>query len=159
MYVYSSCSYDASDDLLLQLKSIFDSFVGLNKTSPEDSSFSRGIDHVFAMPLGQFLEPYFVILGRSVRSHVATARTIWIDLATKDGTMNRFFAVVFGYLIVAFLVALYLNVLNVGNVRNAGRAIRNAIRQQLIVLKVYTLLFILFDLELKSTSGCGIYYH
>lgn len=70
------------------------------------------------------------------------AKATWIELATKDGPLNRFFAVVLGYLIVALLVALYLNVLNVGNVRNAGRAIRNAIRQQLIVLKVPTDLLI-----------------
>ena len=90
--------------------------------------------------MGQFLEPYLVVLGRWVRSHAAVAKLVWIDLATKDGAINRFFAVAFGYLIVAVLVALYLNALNVGNVRNAGRAIRNAIRQQLIVLKVYILL-------------------
>jgi hypothetical protein len=34
------------------------------------------------------------------------------------------------------LLAMYLNILTVGNVKSAGRAVRSAVRQQLLVLKV-----------------------
>lgn len=115
---------------------MFDSALGL--TTSDETAINRGIDHVTNSPVGRFLEPYFIRLGAWVRLNVVAVKATWIELATKDGSLNRFFAVVLGYLIVALLVALYLNVLNVGNVRNAGRAIRNAIRQQLIVLKVPT---------------------
>lgn len=60
----------------------------------------------------------------------------WIELANGDGVINRIFAVVLGYTVVGLFVALYLNILNVGSVQSAGRAVRSAIRQQLIVVKV-----------------------
>jgi E3 ubiquitin-protein ligase MARCH6 len=85
----------------------------------------------------RFTEEWFAILGRQVRlAFVATLRE-WMELAEGDGTMERLWAILLGYAIAAFFAALYLNTITVGNVRSAGRAVRNAIRQQMIVLKVF----------------------
>ena len=62
----------------------------------------------------------------------------WIELANGDESVNRFFATILGYSIAALVVTIYLNVLSVGSVQNAGRAVRIAIKQQLVVLKVTT---------------------
>ena len=57
-------------------------------------------------------------------------------MAVGNGTSSRLFAISVGYAIDALLLAIYLNVLPVGSVRSASRAIRNAVRQQLLVVKV-----------------------
>ncbi|KAL5531378.1 hypothetical protein ACEPAG_4255 [Sanghuangporus baumii] len=115
----------------------------------------RGADHAASSPIGQILEPYFAQLGRKVRLNAAWVKASWIELANGDATVNRFFAIALGYLIASFLLAIYLNVLNVGNVQSAGRAMRNAIKQQLIVLKVAV--FILTELVVFPL-GCGIMF-
>lgn len=46
------------------------------------------------------------------------------------------FAVALGYVVVMILVSIYLNLLTVGNMKTAGRAVRTAVREQLLVLKV-----------------------
>lgn len=102
----------------------------------QESAIIRGIDHVANSPVAHFLEPYFARLGKEVRLNAISLQINWIELANGDASLNKFFAISLGYLIGAFLLAIYLNVLNVGSVQSAGRAIRNAIRQQLIVLKV-----------------------
>lgn len=81
-------------------------------------------------------EPYFAPVGHAVRIHSADATDTWIRLAVSSGTSSRLFAIALGYTVDALLLALYLNVLTVGTVRNAGRAVRNAVRQQLLVVKV-----------------------
>lgn len=63
-------------------------------------------------------------------------KSTWIRLALGDGTPEKVFAVVLGYAVVGLLLALYLNILTVGNVKSAGRAVRSAVRQQLLVFKV-----------------------
>ena len=62
-------------------------------------------------------------------------------MALGQGPGERAFAIVLGYTIVGLQLSLYLNLLTVGNVRSAGRAVisKNAIRQQLFVVKVQTL--------------------
>ena len=95
----------------------------------------RVVNSALDSPVGAYLEPYLARLGRNIREIVAAIKIAWIELANGDGTANRMFAIVLGYASAALVVALYLNILNVGSVQSAGRAIRTAIRQQLIVTK------------------------
>lgn len=98
-------------------------------------------------------EAYFAILGRAVRIRTARTQGIWMQFALGEGPSERVFAVVLGYAVVGLLLALYLNILTVGNARSAGRAVRNAVRQQLLVLKVATFIFI----ELVTFPlACGV---
>jgi E3 ubiquitin-protein ligase MARCH6 len=104
--------------------------------SSQESAFVRHFSNALATPMGQDIEHRFAILGKHVRLSSLAMKDTWIDLANGDATINKVFAVVLGYLIVGLVVALYLNVMNVGSMQSAGRAVRNAIRQQLIVVKV-----------------------
>jgi E3 ubiquitin-protein ligase MARCH6 len=52
------------------------------------------------------------------------------------GPVERIFAVMLGYIVVAILLAVYLNILTVSSVRSFGKAVRNVVRQQLLILKV-----------------------
>ena len=81
-------------------------------------------------------EPYFAPIGHTVRTHTADCKETWIRLAVGSGTSSRLFAIFLGYAVNAVILALYLNVLTVGSVKSAGRAVRNAVRQQLLVVKV-----------------------
>jgi E3 ubiquitin-protein ligase MARCH6 len=113
----------------------------------------RGIDHIVNSPLGSFFEPYFAALGKRVRLNSQAIEEAWVELANGDGSLNRAFAVAVGYSLIFLSFAIYLNILNVGSVQSAGRAIRNAIKQQLVVLKV--VVFILIELAFFPL-GCGI---
>lgn len=57
-------------------------------------------------------------------------------MALGETPSDRAFAVILGYAVVGLLLALYLNLLTVGNAKTASRAVRSAVRQQLLVLKV-----------------------
>jgi E3 ubiquitin-protein ligase MARCH6 len=92
----------------------------------------------------EIAEPYFALLGREVRLHAMQMHATWTRLALGHGPMERTFAVALGYAVVALLLSLYLNILTVGNVRSAGKAVRNAVRQQLLIVKV-RLVFSRFD--------------
>ncbi len=111
-------------------------FSGSRSPSEGDNAFVAVFDKAASTPLGQVLEPHFANLGKSLREHAVAFKASWIELSYGDGSVNRVFAIALGYLAFGFVVALYLNILNVGNVQSAGRAIRSAIRQQLIVIKV-----------------------
>lgn len=82
------------------------------------------------------LELHFASLGSQIRTFASHSKDTWIGLALGHGTVDKIFAVALGYGVVATLIALYLNILTVGNVKTAGRAVRSAVRQQLLVLKV-----------------------
>lgn len=82
-------------------------------------------------------EAYLAILGKQVRVNFVRLQATWIRLALGYGTVEKIFAIVLGYTVVGLLLALYLNILTVGNVKSAGRAARSAVRQQLLVFKVY----------------------
>ncbi|KAF8586361.1 hypothetical protein K439DRAFT_961991 [Ramaria rubella] len=101
----------------------------------------------------RFVEDGFAILGRFVRVTSGAALKEWVELAEGDGTLERIWAIFLGYAIAAFFAALYLNTITVGNMKSAGRAVRNAIRQQMIVLKVA--LFIVVELVMFP-FGCGV---
>ena len=94
--------------------------------------------HIFA-PESLFMQyagVYFAVLGKRVRLTHTAMQGVWINLANGDSALDRVFGVVLGYAVVGFFIALYLNVLNVGTVQSAGRAVRNAVRQQVIIVKV-----------------------
>lgn len=82
------------------------------------------------------VESRFAALGRAVRlfSHAFARR--WRLLAIADGTSERAFAITLGYMVLCVVMGVYLGVLNAGAVRGAARALRNAVKQQLIVVKV-----------------------
>jgi len=91
----------------------------------------------------RFVEPFFAELGKEVRFCGEMAKGTWTRLAVNNGPTERVFAVVLGYCVVGLILAIYLNLLTVGNARTAGRAIRNAIRQQLLVVKVRLLSYLI----------------
>jgi E3 ubiquitin-protein ligase MARCH6 len=97
------------------------------------SSFVTSMSETRAFRLA---EERLAVLGRHIRVAFAAALNEWVELAEGDGTMERLWAIFLGYAIAALFAALYLNTITVGNVKSAGRAVRNAIRQQMIVLKV-----------------------
>lgn len=97
------------------------------------SSFMTSISKTSAF---QLAVGGFAAVGRYLREAFFAILQQWVELAEGDGTMERLWAIFLGYAIAAFFAALYLNTITVGNVRSAGRAVRNAIRQQMIVLKV-----------------------
>jgi E3 ubiquitin-protein ligase MARCH6 len=103
-----------------------------------EASASYGVNALFEIdsPLIRSAEPHFAALGKEVRLAAVRLKMTWTRLALGDGTVEKLFAVVLGYAVVALILALYLNILTVGNVKSAGRAVRGAVRQQLLVLKV-----------------------
>jgi E3 ubiquitin-protein ligase MARCH6 len=107
-----------------------------------DVSVLHGIDAIFEIdsPLVRLAEPHFAALGKRVRLTGVRLITTWIRLALGDGTAEKIFAVLLGYAVIGLLLALYLNILTVGNVKSAGRAVRGAVRQQLLVVKVRQLI-------------------
>jgi E3 ubiquitin-protein ligase MARCH6 len=107
----------------------------------EDTSAPYAINALFDIdsPIIRSAEPHFAALGKEVRVTSVRLKTVWIRLAVGDGTTEKIFAVVLGYAVVALLLAMYLNILTVGNVKSAGRAVRSVVRQQLLVLKVWEL--------------------
>ena len=82
-------------------------------------------------------EPYFAVLGKEVRLSVESLKDSWLRLALGHGPTERLFAVSLGYVIFGLIIAVYLNILTVGTARSAGRAVRSAVRQQLLVIKVF----------------------
>lgn len=100
-----------------------------------DTNKSQGAEGILEA-LADLAEPYFATLGGKVRVDAARLETTWKRLALGHGATERAFAVFLGYAVVGFLLAVYLNILTVGNVKSAGRAVRNAVRQQLLIVKV-----------------------
>ena len=87
-------------------------------------------------PMMQYAEPYFAPLGEQLRVLWHELQERWIKLALGNGTAEKVFAISLGYVVDALLLAIYLNVLTIGSMKSAGRAVRSAIRQQLLVVKV-----------------------
>ena len=115
--------------------SVWSSASNLSVTS-ESSNRTRDSMSSLSDYLG-FTEPYFAVLGSEVRLFVTRVQSTWIRLALGGGPTSRVFAVCLGYIVVCLLFCLYLNILTVGNAKNASIVVRNAIRQQLLVFKVY----------------------
>ncbi|QRV88979.1 E3 ubiquitin-protein ligase MARCH6 [Ceratobasidium sp. AG-Ba] len=129
-----------------------------NVSVPRPSPTNVAERIVFSLPAPSIrsledIESRFAALGRTVRlfSHAFARR--WQQLAVADGTSERAFAITLGYLVLTLVMGIYLGVLNAGAVRGAARALRNAVKQQLIVIKVA--LFIGLEL-LVFPTGCGV---
>ena len=147
--VYSVAELPASKEILNRLKvhelkdfveivreKGLDAFAASNESSVQESAFTQYFSEALETPVGRDIEARFAWLGKHIRLSSLALKDPWIDLANGAATVNRVFSIALGYAIIGLAVALYLNILNVGSVQNAGRAVRNAIRQQLIVLKV-----------------------
>jgi hypothetical protein len=109
-------------------------------------------------PIFAKAEPYFKALGKQVKSSSYQVATGWTRMALGDGTAERVFAIALGYAVIGLLIAFYLNVFTVGSVKSAGRAVRSAVRQQLLVVKVRlprTTRCYLADICL----GCNVHHH
>lgn len=102
----------------------------------EEASYIHIVDRMLESPTIQPIVPQLEKLGRLVRVNALALKELWIGLASGDASVNKIFAVSLGYVLVGTGVAIYLNVLSVGNVRSASRAFRNTVRQQIFVLKV-----------------------
>lgn len=87
-------------------------------------------------PVVQAAESYLEGFGRQVMTSSYQVAISWTRMALGDGTGERIFAIVLGYAVIGLLIAFYLNVFTVGSVKSAGRAVRSAVRQQLLVVKV-----------------------
>jgi E3 ubiquitin-protein ligase MARCH6 len=81
-------------------------------------------------------EPHFARFGKHVRLSVEHFREQWINMTVGSGPAEKVFAISLGYVVVGLAVAVYLNLLTVGNAKSANRAIRSAVKQQLLVIKV-----------------------
>lgn len=133
--------------------------VALSSTSKPEAAGSSTSIPFFSQFLQQdsaimrFIEPHFAPLGEKTRLTVAEAKSEWVRLSLGDGPNERIFAVGLGYAATAVLLAIYLNILTIGNVKNAGRAVRSAVRQQLLVVKVAA--FIVIELVIFPL-GCGL---
>lgn len=130
--------YNHSADLMskpLGHLSTWTSTSNLTHVAPDSSNSTT----TFMSSLPDYLgptEPYFILLGSEMRLLVTRVQSTWIRLALGSGPTNRVFAVCLGYVVVCLIFCLYLNILAVGNTRTAGIVVRNAVRQQLLVLKV-----------------------
>jgi len=85
--------------------------------------------------LGPF-EPYFAGIGSEVREIVTSAQETWVRLAIGSRPTNRAFAILLGYVEISVAFGVYLHIMTVGSTRTAGTAVRNIIKQQLLVIKV-----------------------
>ncbi|KAJ3995467.1 hypothetical protein F5050DRAFT_1767078 [Lentinula boryana] len=121
-------------------------------STPELIANSSFLPQTFPVVIGH-IEPYFAPLGREVRQGYERFGVVWTKLAVGNGPAERIFSVLFGYCIIATALAIYMNILTIGNVKTAGRAVRVAVKQQLLVLKVASFIFI----ELVTFPlGCGV---
>ncbi|RDB15868.1 ERAD-associated E3 ubiquitin-protein ligase doa10 [Hypsizygus marmoreus] len=87
-------------------------------------------------------ELYFALIGKYIRLTMVRFQATWSQLALGDGPAERTFAILLGYAVASLILAIYLNLLTIGHAKTAGRAVRSAVRQQLLVLKVATFIFI-----------------
>ena len=94
-----------------------------------------GVSKTLATWLGSLEQQYADPFGKVTASAHRLQET-WTRLALGHGANEKAFAVALGYIVVGLLLSIYLNILTVGNVRSAGRAVRSAVRQQLLVMKV-----------------------
>lgn len=123
----------------MQPSVLWDRFVDLDISKAFQSRTSHGYSTLTAATgegLLQLAEDYFASLGRYVRLGYTALSDEWVQLTEGDGTAERVMAILLGYTIAALLAALYLNTITASNVRSVGRAIRYAVRQQMIVFKV-----------------------
>lgn len=94
------------------------------------------LDNGFDSTLGRLIEPHFATIGQEVRDTADGIANWWMRMSLGRGPVEKTFAIVFGYFLVGIALAIYMNILTVGTIKNAERALRTAVRQQLLVVKV-----------------------
>jgi len=94
------------------------------------------LDRGFDSTLGRVVEPYFASLGQEIRNTTERIASWWIRMSLGRGPVEKAFAIVYGYLLIGIGLAIYMNVLTVGTIKTAEKAVRTAVRQQLLVVKV-----------------------
>ena len=104
-------------------------------TTPHTPSNSL-LDKSFDSMLGRLVEPYFASFGQEVRNTAEGVGDWWVRMSLGRGPVEKAFAIVYGYLLVGISLAIYMNILTVGTIKTAEKAVRTAVRQQLLVVKV-----------------------
>ncbi|KAG6886110.1 hypothetical protein C0993_002629 [Termitomyces sp. T159_Od127] len=103
--------------------------------APQESSKTPSFIIEYFEKFMDIAEPYFAPLGEKVRLTSGKTLLIWEQMTVGETPANRAFAICLGYAVVGLLLSVYLNFIAVGSARTAGRAVRIAVRQQLLVLK------------------------
>jgi E3 ubiquitin-protein ligase MARCH6 len=99
---------------------------------PTNSLLGKVFDGAF----GRLAEPYFATLGQEVRGTAERIGNWWMRMSLGHGPVEKAFAIIFGYFLIGIGLAVYMNVLTVGTIKTAEKALRTAVRQQLLVVKV-----------------------
>ena len=94
------------------------------------------LDKAFDSSIGRVVEPYFASFGQDVLGTAEGIGNWWTRMSLGRGPVEKAFAIVFGYFIIGITLAVYMNILTVGTIKNAEKALRTAVRQQLLVVKV-----------------------
>ena len=105
-------------------------------TITPDTSSNSLLDKSFDSTLGRLVEPYFASFGEEVRSTAEGIGDWWVRMSLGRGPVEKAFAIVYGYLLIGVSLAIYMNILTVGTIKTAEKAVRTAVRQQLLVVKV-----------------------
>ena len=116
-----------------RFREIISAFEG---TTASDTPMSSLLDNGFSSALGRLIEPYFASFGQEVRSTADGIASWWMRMSLGRGPVEKAFAIIFGYFLIAIGLAVYMNILTVGTIKNAEKALRTAVRQQLLVVKV-----------------------
>jgi E3 ubiquitin-protein ligase MARCH6 len=95
------------------------------------------LDKVFDSSIGRVVEPHFASFGQDVLNAAEGIGNWWTRMSLGRGPVEKAFAIVFGYFIIGISLAIYMNILTVGTIKNAEKALRTAVRQQLLVVKVF----------------------
>ena len=69
------------------------------------------------------------------------------------GPVEKAFAIVFGYFMIGIALAVYMNILTVGTIKSAEKALKIAVRQQLLVVKVVSELTFSSITRMRLTSA------
>ena len=112
--------------------SAFESGGTIDSYTPSDSLLDKSFDSM----LGRLVEPYFASFGQEVRNTIEGVGDWWVRMSLGRGPVEKAFAIVYGYLLIGVSLAIYMNILTVGTIKTAEKAVRTAVRQQLLVVKV-----------------------
>lgn len=94
------------------------------------------LDKVLDGTLGRLVEPYLASFGQEIRSTADGIGNWWVHMSLGRGPVEKAFAIVYGYLLIGVSLAIYMNILTVGTIRTAEKAVKTVVRQQLLVVKV-----------------------
>lgn len=102
-------------------------------------------------------EPHFRPLGESVRLNAMAFVKDWETMVRGDGIQERIFAVLLGYAVAGITLLMYMNLLSLGVLRDAGRQFRLTVLHQLLVLKVSLTFYYRYEINRLTVIGGGHY--